>query len=109
MKSSEFFALAAREIFYTQNYVGESVNKPRVFIKTKDTAEAEAGNLRLCLCETLDRRTLDEFLRDASQAKELGLGLQKNEHFVSSGCYFVESKVPVHWYLAAKNEILPEH
>ncbi len=109
MEASEFFELAAKEIFYQQGYVGDSVNKPRVFVKTRDTAEAEAGNLRLCLCETRNKKTLDLFLRESSQAKDLGVGLRANEHFVSQGCYFVETKVPVNWYLAATNEILPEH
>ncbi|MEM4244615.1 MAG: hypothetical protein QW404_02350 [Candidatus Nanoarchaeia archaeon] len=109
MKAKEFFELAAKEIFYAQGFVGESVKHPDVVILTKDTAEATAGNLRLCMCETIDDRTLKSFLDQATKTKELGIGLRVNEHFVGSGCYFVETKVPVHWYLAARNEILPEH
>ncbi len=109
MKAKEFFELAAREILYAQGYVGSTVNHPRVVVITKDTAEADAGNLRLCMCETMNEKTLKDFLDKASKVKELGLGLRVNEHFVGSGCYFIESKVPVHWYLTAKNDILPEH
>ena len=102
MRPREFFELAAREIFNTQGYKGVSVNKPKVVVKTKDTAEAMAGNLRLCLCETSDKPTLDLFFGEVSKAKELGLKV--NEHFVSQGCYFVETKAPVCWYLTATNK-----
>jgi hypothetical protein len=106
MRAREFFELAARDIFYTQGYKAIPFNEPKVVLKTKDTAEAMAGNLRLCLCETNDKPTLDLFLKEASKAKDLGLGLRVNEHFVSDGCYFIEAKVPVCWYLTAINNNL---
>ncbi len=110
MKDKEFFGMVAKDVFEQQGYTGPSVAKPKVVMrKNRYIADVTAGNLRLVLYEGSKREITDRFHEEVSKAKELGLGLKVNEHFVTQGSYFVDCNIPMCWYIAATNHILPEH
>ncbi|MFH1210687.1 MAG: hypothetical protein V1645_02110 [archaeon] len=109
MKDKEFFGMVAKDVLGQQGYTGPSVAKPKVVMRDSDIADVMAGNLRIVLYEGSKRELTDRFHEEVSKAKELGLGLKVNEHFVTQGSYFVGCNIPMCWYIAATNHILPEH
>ncbi len=93
-----------KDIFKELNKSGPTIDKPKIN-NTFYGIEVHAGQLRLSLYRIYDKEILDLFGMNVSQAKELGKGIESNEHFVTKGTYFING-IPIGYFLTAKNELI---
>jgi len=93
-----------KDIFKELGKDGPTIDKPKIN-NTLYGIEVYAGQLRLSVYRVDNKKILDLFGRDVSQAKELGKGMESNEHLVTQGTHFI-NRIPIDYFLTAKNDIL---